>query len=211
MLTGNYKMHNKNRTILTVAAAVGLLASFNMAIAREPLDHMTVTGRTSQPIGHYEFCKLHPSDCRIISTSTRPTRLTRQLWNELVSVNEQVNQQVHPVTDMEYYKVEEYWTYPKRYGDCEDYVLLKRKELMELGWPASSVLITVVRQQDGDGHAVLTVRTDRADYILDNLNDRILPWDQTGYHYLKRQASYNSGMWEGIEDVRPTLVGSVKK
>lgn len=211
MLTGNHKMHNKHNIVLAVAIVMGTLGATDTAFANEAFDHMIVTGRTTQPIGHYEFCKVHPSDCRMVSTDIRPTRLTRSRWNELVSVNQSVNTKIRPVTDLEYYKVEEYWTYPERYGDCEDYVLLKRYQLMQLGWPASSLLITVVRQQNGDGHAVLTVRTDRADYILDNLDDHVLPWDQTSYHYLKRQASYNSGIWEGIEDARPTLVGSVKR
>lgn len=204
-------MQNKKHTLLIAAVIAAVVGDAGGVLAKGQFDHMTTTGRTTQPIGHYEFCKVHPADCRIASADTRPTKLTRKRWNELISVNQAANSAVKPVTDLEYYKTEEYWTYPERYGDCEDYVLLKRHKLIQLGWPASSLLITVVRQRDGDGHAVLTVRTDRADYILDNLEDRILPWADTNYQYLKRQASYNSGMWVGIDDIRPTLVGSVRK
>ncbi|GIL00315.1 MAG: hypothetical protein BroJett030_02140 [Alphaproteobacteria bacterium] len=189
--------------------AAGLSGAAGTAIASDGFDHMIVTGRTTQPIGHYEFCKVHPAECRVVSADTRPMRLTRQRWDELVRVNQQINTQVTPVTDLEYYGVEEYWTFPDRFGDCEDYALLKRRQLIKLGWPASSLLITVVRQRNGDGHAVLTVRTDRADYVLDNLDERIVAWHETEYRYLKRQAASHSGMWEGIDDARPVLVGSV--
>jgi len=101
------------------------------------------------------------------------------------------------------------WTYPELYGDCEDYVLMKRRALMDKGWPASSLLVTVVRQTNGDGHAVLTVRTDRADYVLDNLSDTILPWNQSEYTFLKRQSAAHSGQWEDIIDSRK-LVGAVR-
>ena len=38
--------------------------------------------------------------------------------------------------------------------------------------------MTIVRDQDGEGHAVLTVKTDRGDFVLDNLTDEILPWNR---------------------------------
>jgi predicted transglutaminase-like cysteine proteinase len=171
---------------------------------------MVVTGRTTQPIGHYEYCKVHEDDCNLRTNNTQPVRMTRVRWNEMVAVNDQANQSVTPVTDLELYNVEEYWTLPDKYGDCEDYVLLKRAMLMKQGWPASSLLITVVRQPNGDGHAVLTVRTDKADYVLDNLEERILPWNQTEYQFLKRQSAANSGRWEGIDDNRSSVVGSVQ-
>ena len=103
-----------------------------------------------------------------------PIQLTRKLWAAMVDVNNAVNTMVTPRTDMEIWGKEEVWSYPDRVGDCEDYVLEKRRDLMQLGVPAGSLLITVVRQPNGDGHAVLTVRTSNGDYILDNLEPRIL-------------------------------------
>ena len=97
-------------------------------------------------------------------------------------------------------------------GDCEDYVLEKRRDLARLGLSLSNLLITVVRKPDGEGHAVLTVRTDKGDYILDNLTDAVRLWDQTGYRFLKRQASNHTGRWVTIREAQPSapLVGSVK-
>lgn len=126
----------------------------------------------------------------------------------MVEANAHANYTIEPVTDIEFYGVEELWAYPASHGDCEDYVLLKRNILIQQGWPASSLLVTVVRQKSGDGHAVLTVRTDRGDYILDNLNDRIKTWNDTEYTYLKRISPKHSGWWEDIKDAR-SFVGSV--
>ncbi len=203
-------MTSKTSWAVCTFGALFLLGNGAFA-AKTATSHMRTTGRTSQPIGHFDYCKSYVRDCSIRSSSSKPTKLTRQRWSEMVAVNSHSNRSVGPVTDLEFYKREEFWTYPKNYGDCEDYVLLKRKLLMEQGWPASSLLITVVTLPNGDGHAVLTVRTDRADYALDNLNNKILPWNNTEYRYLKRQSSRHSGKWENINDPRHIVVGSVKR
>ncbi len=200
----------KSKMILAVSVAFGVLAGGTAGAKQGSTTHMPVTGRTTQPIGHYEYCKLYPSDCAVRSADTRPTGLTRARWQQLVEINQFVNERIRPVTDLDLYKVEELWAYPEEAGDCEDYVLLKRYMLMKKGWPASSLLITVVRQLNGDGHAVLTVRTDKADYILDNLNERIVTWNDANYLFLKRQSMANSGSWEEINDTRSTVVGSVR-
>ncbi|MET0599867.1 MAG: transglutaminase-like cysteine peptidase [Mesorhizobium sp.] len=171
---------------------------------------MVTGGRTTQPIGHYEFCQRYHRECTQRTAATAPVELTRQLWSELITVNNRVNQRVEPRTDMEMWGRQEVWSYPDAVGDCEDYVIEKRRELMAAGLPAGSLLITVVRQPNGDGHAVLTVRTSAGDYILDNLEGRVLAWQDTEYTYLKRQSDNNSGSWVSINDGRAVAVGSVK-
>lgn len=199
-----------SKIILAVFVTTATLGTGPAEAKQTSLKHMPVTGRTSQPIGHYEYCQQYSSDCRALGATTAPVALTRAKWSELAKINLSANRSVKPVTDLDYYNVEEYWTYPDSYGDCEDYVLLKRQVLMQKGWPASNLLITVVRQLSGDGHAVLTVRTDHGDFILDNLRDEILPWYETEYRFLKRQSSSNSGRWEAIQDSRAGMVGSIK-
>lgn len=201
--------HIQKLLLIIASAGLGMTAPVSSAAANSA--HMKVVGSTSQPIGHYEYCRKYVGDCRIRSKNTRPVKLTRKRWKELDQVNNYANSTVRPVTDMEYYRVEEHWTYPESYGDCEDYVLLKRHMLMQKGWPASSLLVTVVLQPNGDGHAVLTVRTDHADYVLDNLTNKIKPWHQTEYHFLKRQSKKHSGRWAKIDDNRQQIVGSVKR
>lgn len=179
----------------------GVLASSSaMASAK-----MSLGGFTSQPIGHAVFCEQFKGDCTRISGNRAPQKLTHSRWNDLVEVNNIANVGVEPVTDQEFYGVEEHWTYPRSYGDCEDYVLLKRYMLIQRGWSASNLLITVVRQANGDGHAVLTARTTNGDFILDNLETKIERWDKTAYRYIKRTASSHSGRWVAIRDLRNQL------
>ena len=97
------------------------------------------------------------------------------------------------MNDFDIYGKDEVWAYPRGAGDCEDYVLEKRRDLMRKGISLADLLITVVRKPDGEGHAVLTVRTDEGDYVLDNLNDAVKPWEETGYRYLKRQSTTHTG------------------
>jgi len=170
---------------------------------------MHTAGRTTQPVGHYEFCRRMPHECREATRKQAPIQLTRKLWAAMVDVNNTVNTMVMPRTDQDIWGKAEVWSYPDRVGDCEDYVLEKRRQLMRNGVPAGSVLITVVRQPNGDGHAVLTVRTSNGDYILDNLEPRILAWTDTEYTFLKRQSERNSGTWVAIDDGRNVAVGSV--
>ena len=169
---------------------------------------MTVFGRTSQPVGHYYYCLQNPGECRSNAASPLAPKLTREKWRQMVKANFYANSSVEPVTDLDQYKKEEHWTMPGKYGDCEDYVLLKRQLLIDQGWPVSLLLVTVVMQSSGEGHAVLTVRTRDSDYILDNLNAKILPWDKTGYRYLKRQSTLHSGRWTDILDAR-NIVGAI--
>lgn len=171
---------------------------------------MVTAGLTSQPIGHYEFCKTNPAECAIRTPDNGPQQMSTKLWHLISSVNASVNKRVKPMNDQDVYGKDEVWAYPGGFGDCEDYVLEKRRELKDRGIPLSDLLITVVRKPDGEGHAVLTVRTDHGDYILDNLTDSIRPWDKTGYRFLKRQSNDHAGRWVAIRGGDTTLVGAVK-
>ena len=188
-----------------------LLTGHAGASGAESSAFMATAGRTSQPIGHYEFCQTHAAECAVKSSASARVRLTPQLWNDLVAVNAAVNLAVTPATDEEVYRRPEFWAYPGARGDCEDLVLLKRRDLIEKGWPVGALLITVVRQRNGEGHAVLTVETDRGDLVLDSLQPRVLVWSDTDYQYVKRQSELNSGQWVAIDDARTNLVGSLTR
>lgn len=191
--------------------AAMLMSVASASIARAEQRVMPTGGRTSQPIGHYEFCQREPEECRQKTQRQATVKLTRKTWSTLVAVNDAVNSTVEPLTDLEIWGKEEVWSFPTNVGDCEDYVLEKRRRLMALGIPAGSLLITVVRQPNGDGHAVLTVRTNQGDFILDNLETDVKLWNKTAYTYLKRQSERNSGAWVAIDDSRATVaVGSVR-
>ncbi|HTV69550.1 MAG TPA: transglutaminase-like cysteine peptidase [Rhizobiaceae bacterium] len=190
----------------SAAAAFALTAGLAVPASASP---MVTGGLTSQPIGHYEFCQKNPAECSIRPRDVGPERSSDRLWTELRAVNVRVNQAVKPMSDIDIHGKDEVWSYPDGVGDCEDYVLEKRRDLNRAGLSLSNLLITVVRKQDGEGHAVLTVRTDAGDFILDNLTDKIRAWDQTGYRFLKRQAADHTGRWVTIREGQSTLVGAV--
>ena len=186
-----------------VAAAASLLAPAN-AGPRELL-YVAVGETARPPIGWVQFCTERPAECRTERSVPRDVQFNKAVMQELVRVNRYVNAKVKPLTDLEQYGVIEKWTYPDSgYGDCEDYVLLKRKMLLALGWPREALLITVLRDKKGDGHAVLTVRTDKGEFILDNQVEEVLPWADTGYRYVKRQSQYDPNIWVSLGDQRPT-------
>ena len=140
-----------------------------------------------------------------------PLRLEGALFEQISAINLSVNEAIKPKSDRELYGVEERWTYPDKAGDCEDYALLKRRDLRALGIRASNLLLTVVRKRNGEGHAVLTLRTTDGDYVLDNLNRSVKRWRETPYTFVKRQDSDNPQRWVSIEDGADLVVGSVKK
>lgn len=202
-------MTRRTGTPLLLAMAIGFGAWGSVAEAGQAFMH--TGGRTTQPIGHYEFCQREPEECRQKTARQQPVELTRQLWAAIIEINNRVNSAVTPRTDMEMWGKEEVWSYPTNIGDCEDYAIEKRRQLMAVGVPAGNLLITVARQPNGDGHAVLTVRTSRGEFILDNLEPRVMAWSDTPYTYLKRQSDRNSGAWIAVDDSRTAVaVGSVK-
>ena len=193
-------LHRPGRVATLVVALMACGYGSQSAVA-EPYLAVGTTARP--PVGWVEFCAENSRECSVQTKEPRDVVLNPKVWSSLVRINDWVNQAIRPVTDMEHWGTVEKWSYPDDgYGDCEDYVLLKRRMLFEAGWPRSALLITVVRDRKGDGHAVLTVRTDKGDYILDNQNDKILPWADTGYRFVKRQSQTDPNSWVALGDPR---------
>src|SRR5690554_6240136 len=163
--------------LVAIAAFVGATApSIAQQVASLHPAYATTTNLTSIPVGHADFCQSRPHEC-VPMEPTAPAALSDAKWRELQEVNNHYNVSITAVSDMDLYGVEEFWTYPTSgYGDCEDFALAKRAALIERGWHPGNLLISVVRQPDGIGHAVLMVRTDRGDLILDNQEGLIKVW-----------------------------------
>ncbi|WP_232846646.1 transglutaminase-like cysteine peptidase [Devosia beringensis] len=168
----------------------------------------TNAGTTSIPVGHAVFCQSRPDECRSHDQVVPAISLNDALWQQLLSVNAQVNGAVVPVTDHDLYQTTEFWTYPNGYGDCEDYALAKRRDLINAGWPASTLLMAVVKQANGEGHAVLMVRTDRGDLVLDNQIGSVDLWNATPYQFIKRQSQANAGQWVDMIDNREVVTAT---
>lgn len=184
------------------------------ASAGEYAPFVLVGGTTRAPIGWVEFCGENPDECEMRSGAglIRDAVLNTRTWKELVRINKLVNERIRPMTDLDHYGVVEKWAYPDDgYGDCEDYVLLKRRLLVDAGWPRQALLITVVRDLKGDGHAVLTVKTDRGEFILDNQQADILLWSDTSYRYVKRQSQSDPNVWVSLGDPRPAIATATSR
>jgi predicted transglutaminase-like cysteine proteinase len=201
-------MHLRFKAILAItwsALAFGTLLDTPAAVAASERPLFVSIGDTARaPIGWIDFCNDNPRDCRSPVRAPRDVVLSPKAWKDLVRVNNWVNDTIKPVTDMEHWGVVEKWSYPDDgQGDCEDYVLLKRRMLVQAGWPSEALLITVVRDKKGDGHAVLTVKTDKGEFVLDNQNEDILLWAETGYRFVKRQSQQDPNVWVSLGDPRP--------
>jgi predicted transglutaminase-like cysteine proteinase len=203
--------HGRWRLWPLAAAAVFLTATTGTMSEASGVGAMATGGLTSQPIGHYEFCRARPSECSSRLRDRGPVVLTDALRRVVSQINVAVNRAVKPMSDFDIYGKDEVWAYPDQgVGDCEDYALEKRRQLAAKGISLSNLLITVVRKPDGEGHAVLTLRTDRGDFILDNLSDELRPWQKTGYRYLKRQATTHTGRWVTLREDQNMLVGALE-
>jgi predicted transglutaminase-like cysteine proteinase len=198
-MTSNYKR------ILAIGWAIALAAAVPSQAGANDLLFVSTGDATRAPIGWVEFCAEHPFECKGSPAAPRDVVLSNKAWADLTRINKWVNENVTPMTDLEHWGVAEKWSYPDDgYGDCEDYVLLKRRMLMEAGWPRAALLVTVVREKNGNGHAVLTVKTDKGEFILDNQEERILLWSETSYRYVKRQSQSDPNRWVALGDPRPT-------
>ena len=189
-----------------IAAAIMIVSSAGARAASEQLTYVSIGAATRAPIGWVEFCNDNPKECPDVTTEARDVVLTPKVWNDLVRINRWVNDNIQAQTDMDHWGVVERWSYPDDgKGDCEDYVLLKRRMLIKAGWPREALLVTVVRDKKGDGHAVLTVATDKGDFILDNQEAEILLWSETGYRFVKRQSQSNPNIWVALGAPRPAF------
>jgi predicted transglutaminase-like cysteine proteinase len=202
-------------SILSAGAAVPALAQQVAAIDRSletavrAPQFMRVFGSTQPPYGFVRFCEAHPKECENREYTDIRIQATPERLIELDRVNRQVNAEIEPATDLEIYGVTEHWTIPTRRGDCEDYALLKRKRLMAIGWPANALLMTVVRDEKNEGHAVLTARTSQGDFILDNKIESVKLWNQTGYHFVMRQSYIDPKVWVSLDPTDPATPASL--
>ncbi len=194
----------KTILLLCAAAGAGVIGVLPVQAASERPIYVSVGQTARPPIGWVEFCNEHPGECATKATAPRDVVLSPKAWKDLVRVNTWVNDTIKPVTDLEHWGVVEKWSYPDDgKGDCEDYVLLKRRMLIRAGWPREALLVTVVRDKKGDGHAVLTVKTDKGDFVLDNQAEEVLLWFDTGYRFVKRQSQSDPNVWVALGDPRP--------
>lgn len=140
------------------------------------------------PIGLQLFCLKQANSCRAQGAGS--IGWSEQLNVLLNRVNRNVNASITPRSDERVDK----WQLNGQYGDCEDYALTKRERLIELGVPAGALRIGYTRTATGQGHAVLIVRTDRGELVLDNLVRNVRRLPDTGYR-IEKVSTANILLW----------------
>jgi predicted transglutaminase-like cysteine proteinase len=155
------------------------------------------------PPGWVEFCRNYKSECDAQSSEPRKILLTPEVWSKLGEVNRWANTHIKPVDDRVHWGRDNRWYFADDgKGDCKDYVLVKRRMLMKSGLPREALLMTAVLTPR-DGHAILIVRTDKGDYVLDSLTSKIVLWKDTPYEFIMRQSQSNPNVWLYIDALDP--------
>ncbi|MBM6595396.1 transglutaminase-like cysteine peptidase [Microvirga pudoricolor] len=188
----NVRPFSRNAPCLAAFLALSAPAASAQAqtVAALPTASQPVAQRgAAKPImGWVRFCEQNTVECAVDVSEPATVQLGAKEWQTLQRINREVNVEIKAKTDKDHWGIEDRWDFAEDgYGDCEDYQLVKRRKLVEAGFPRRALRMTVVIDEEGAGHAVMMVRTDRGDLILDNKRNAILPWHQTGYTYVKRE------------------------
>ena len=149
---------------------------------------------TLSPFQHVRFCLRYPTDCKSDPAGTTAVELTAETLETMQRVNRDVNASIMPVAKSDAI-ADGGWTISPASGDCNDYAVTKRHELVQKGLPAKAVRLAVVKTQSGIGHLVLVVATNKGDLVLDNLSETIVPWQLTKYQWVKIQSSSDVRYW----------------
>src|SRR5438270_12612350 len=150
---------------------------------------------TLAPFQHVRFCLHYPSDCKSDPAESERIDLNAETLGLLKRVNHRVNNSIIPKPKSYGATLGDGWTIAPEMGDCNDYAVTKRHELLEHGLPSSALRLSVVKTTSGIGHLVLVVVTTKGDLVMDDLTEVIRPWQSTDYHWLKIQSATNSKFW----------------
>jgi predicted transglutaminase-like cysteine proteinase len=200
------------RLILAPVIIVGGVFAFEAATRADETraSFAPVGGATAIPYGWTDFCHRQPGECSQPVLPSIDIDATSKMWNIVDRINRQVNASIEPVSNLEHWgTILDHWDYPvDGKGDCKIYALYKRKLLIEEGFPRQALLMTIVKNLTGDGHTILTVKTNMGEFILDNLTNDIRLWNVTGYRFLTRQSQQDPNAWVSIDEPKlPRLYG----
>jgi predicted transglutaminase-like cysteine proteinase len=191
--------HLINATAATVAfvTVLGMAApSFAIDVNRTSGGMMPIRQNVSAPSGANGLCAKYPWSC---AKSGRQTVIDAQAMDIVQQVNAHANKTVRPISDQSQYATAERWSLPtKRGGDCEDYALLKKQQLIKAGFAPEQLLVATVLDRNRQSHAVLVLRTGKQDLVLDNMTSRIKSWKDTGYTFMRLQDPRNPSQWVAV-------------
>ena len=163
------------------------------------------------PFQHVRFCLRYPDDCKSNPTENGRIDLNEATLKLLDRVNRDVNAAINPMVKAYGSDIQDGWTISPAMGDCNDYAVTKRHELLQNGLPAQALRLSVVKTASGIGHLVLVVVTTKGDLVLDNLTETIRPWQNTDYHWLKIQSATDARFWYEVKATSPSVSQASRK
>lgn len=197
-------------SFLLAGAFAAMMSSFEPAQAgllgmpmglQSAIQRIKVEAPVLAPMAYTRFCMTYQDECRPRPMFRGgPVTLTGQRWSDLKEVNQTVNQEIIPERN-ELGLLNEQWLVNPARGDCNDYAVSKRHELIARGWPARALLLSEVVVSSGEHHLVLVVRTKSGDLVLDNLSQVIKPWSRVPYRWVRMQQP-NSPLWASVSSRR---------
>jgi len=190
---------------LFIVAASAFLAGAADARSRlsqniSPPMPIVASSPTLAPFQHVRFCLHYPAECKSEASELDRVDITAGIADVLKRVNHNVNTAINPRVKNHDSDLRDGWTIAPESGDCNDYAVTKRHDLIESGLPAKALRLSVVKTASGTGHLVLVVATTTGDIVMDNLTDAIRPWDSTSYRWLKIQSPTDARFWYEIKD-----------
>jgi predicted transglutaminase-like cysteine proteinase len=181
------------------------------ARSRSPQDSNLLTpivdaSPTLAPFQHVRFCLRYPSDCKSNPIESERIDLNAETSDLLKHINHSVNISIIPTLKSYGSNLGDGWTITPEMGDCNDYAVTKRHELLESGLPSKALRLSVVKTASGIGHLVLVVATTNGDVVMDNLTAAIRPWQTTDYQWIKIQSASDPHFWNEIKSpgISPT-------
>jgi predicted transglutaminase-like cysteine proteinase len=196
---------------IMVAAAIAVVFSWfqpahagqvGMPIGlQSAIQHIKLETPTLPPMAYTQFCLRYQNECRARPMFRGgPVPLTEERWADLKEVNLMVNREIMPERN-ELGLAGEQWLINPNRGDCNDYAVSKRHELLARGWPARALLLSEVVVNSGEHHLILVVRTKSGDLVLDNVTQLVKPWSRVPYHWVRMQMP-DSKLWATISSDR---------
>jgi len=189
---------------VAVAVVIGGLQGANAGLLGMPMGLQSAIQRikfetpTLAPMAYTQFCLRYADECRPRMTFRGgPVRLTAERWDDLKEVNQTVNEDIAPERNELGLAGEKWLINPDR-GDCNDFAVSKRHELLKRGWPARALLLSEVVTRSGEHHLVLVVRAKSGDLVLDNMTSQIKPWSKVPYRWVRIQLPTDTRLWATI-------------
>lgn len=146
--------------------------------ARDLSQSIKPLGIVRAPLGLQIFCISQQTHCA--RGGKAQVEITNDLMHTLELTNARVNQSIRPLKDTN----GDIWSIHAAAGDCEDYALTKRAYLVERGVPLNALRIATAYTSSGEAHAVLVLRSDQGDLVLDNRHNAIQHWHQTDLEWV---------------------------